>query len=116
MPFRISGDVTGLVPGATTAIALTLTNPNSVRIQVTRVTVSVSSESSPPGCLSAKNLVLHQASGISSSAPLSLPARASITLKKPPRTPRIEFRELRTNQDACVGTSFRLMYSGSAHS
>lgn len=116
MPFRISGDVSGLVPGATTAIALTLTNPNSVRIEVTRVTVSVSGESSPPGCSSAKNLVLYQATGISSSAPVSLPARGSVTLTKSPRAPRIGFRELRTNQDSCAGKSFRLTYTGSAHS
>ena len=116
MPFRISGDVSGLVPGATTAIALTLTNPNPVRIRVTRVTVAVSAESSPPGCSSAKNLVLLQATGIRPKAPVTVPAHGTVTLKAFPRAPKIGLRDLRTNQDACKGASFRLTYTGSAHS
>jgi hypothetical protein len=116
MPFRIAGDVGGLAPGVTTAIALTLTNPNSVRIQVTRVTVAVSADSSPSGCPSAENLVLHQATGIKPSAPVTLAAHGSVTLKTFPRAPRIEFRDLRTSQDRCAGRSFRLTYTGSAHS
>jgi hypothetical protein len=115
MSFRISGDVTGLAPGATSVIALTLTNPNSVRIRVTRVTVAVSGDSSPPGCSSAKNLVLHQATGIRSEAPVVIPARGSVKLTTFPRAPRIGFRNLEASQEACKGKSFRLTYSGSAH-
>ena len=116
MPFRISGNVPGLEPGATTAISLTLTNPNSVQIQVTRVTVAVSAESSPPGCSSAKNLVLHQATGIRTAAPVVIPARSSVTLTTFPRAPKIGVRDLQTSQDVCKGKSFRLTYTGSAHS
>ena len=115
MPFRISGDVRGLAPGATSVIALTLANPNSVRIRVTRVTVAVSADSSPPGCSSAKNLVLHQATGIGPAAPVVIPARGSVTLTTFPRAPRIGFRNLQTSQEACNGKAFRLTYTGSAH-
>jgi hypothetical protein len=97
-------------------IALTLMNPNSVRIRVTRVTVAVSPESSPPGCSSAKNLVLHQATGITSAAPVVIPARGTVALTTAPRAPRIGFRNLPTSQEACKGASFRLTYSGRAHS
>ena len=99
-----------------TVIALTLRNPNSVRIRVTRVTVVVSADSTPSGCSSATNLVLQQASGISPGSPVTIPARSSVTLNAFPRAPRIGFRDLRTNQDACRGKAFRLTYTGSAHS
>jgi len=115
MSFRISGDVRGLAPGATSVIALTLTNPNPVRIRVTRVTVVVSSDSSPSGCSSAKNLVLHQATGITPTAPVVIPASGSVILTTFPRAPRIGFRDLETSQEACKGKSFRLTYTGSAH-
>jgi hypothetical protein len=116
LPFQVSGDVSGLAPGASTVIALTLRNPNSVRIRVTRVTVAVSTDSTPSGCSSATNLVLHQATGISPASPVTIPARGSVTMNTFPRAPRIGFRDLRTSQDACRGTSFRLTYTGSAHS
>jgi len=115
MPFRISGDVRGLAPGATSVITLTLTNPNSVRIRVTRVTVDVSPESSPPGCSSAANLVLQQATGISAAAPVVVPAHGAVTLTTFPRAPRIGFRNLQTSQESCKGKSFRLTYTGKAH-
>ncbi len=116
MPFGISGSVSGLVPGATKVIALRLANPNSVPIHVTRVTVSVSADSSPPGCSSAANLVLYQATGITSAAPVAVPARGSVTVTTFPRAPKIGFRNLHSNQDACKKTTFRLIYTGSAHS
>ena len=115
MPFAISGSVSGLAPGATKVIVLGLTNPNSVPIHVTRVTVAVSAESSKPGCSSA-NLVLHQATGISSAAPVTVPAGGNVLVTTFPRAPKIAFRNLSSNQDACKRATFRLTYTGSAHS
>jgi hypothetical protein len=86
-----------------------------MRIRVTRVTVAVSAESSPPGCSSATNLVLEQATGISPAAPVVIPARGTVILTTFPRAPRIGFRNLGTSQEACKGKSFRLTYSGKAH-
>jgi hypothetical protein len=116
MPFEISGSVTGLAPGLTKVVPLELTNPNDVPIEVTRVTMAVSSESEPPGCSSATNFVLHQAIGITSEAPVTVPANASVTVGAAPQAPRITFLNLATNQDACKNASFTLTYTGSAHS
>lgn len=116
MPFGISGSVSGLVPGGTKVIVLRLANPNSVAIHVTRVTVAVSAESSKPGCSSAANLVLYQATGISSAAPVTVPARGNVSVMTFPRAPKIGFRSLRSIQGACKKATFLLTYTGSAHS
>jgi hypothetical protein len=116
MPFQISGSVGGLVPGMTKVIPLTLANPNAVPIHVTRVTVSVAGGSTPPGCSSAANLVLYQATGVTSGTPVTVPAGGRVTLTTFPRAPKIGFRNLRTNQDVCKRKSFQLVYTGSAHS
>ncbi len=116
MPFDISGSVRGLTPGATKVLMLRVSNPGSVPIEVTSVRVSVSAGSTPPGCSSTANLVLHQPVGITAAAPVAVPARGSVTLSRFPRAPRIALRDLRTNQEACKGTTFGLSYTGSAHS
>lgn len=116
VPFGISGSVSGLVPGGTRVIALRLANPNSVPIHVTRVRVAVSAESSKPGCSSAANLVLYQATGISTAAPMTVPAGGNVFVTTFPRAPKIGFRNLRSNQDACKRATFLLTYTGSAHS
>jgi hypothetical protein len=96
-------------------IALELENPNAVPIEVTRVRVAVSADSRPSGCPSAANLVLRQPTGVTTAAPVAVPAGGSVTLSAFPRAPEIGLRERETNQDACKGTTFRLTYTGSAH-
>jgi len=115
MPFALSGSVSGLVPGSARVIPVTITNPNSVSIRVTRVTVSVSADSSPPGCSSEANLVLYQPTGITKGAPVTVSADGKVTLRAYPRAPKIGVRQVRPSQDACKHASFRLMYTGSAH-
>jgi hypothetical protein len=115
MPFALSGSVSGLVPGSARVIPVTITNPNSVSIRVTRVTVSVSADSSPPGCSSEANLVLYQPTGITKGAPVTVPADGKVTLRAYPRAPKIGVRQVRPSQDACKHASFQLMYTGSAH-
>jgi hypothetical protein len=80
------------------------------------VTLTVSGESDPPGCASATNLVVDQATGITSETPLTVPANASVTVATAPQAPRITLLDLESNQDACKSTRFELTYSGSAHS
>jgi hypothetical protein len=116
MPFRVFGSVRGLVPGAAKVIALTLTNPSSIPIQVTSVRVSVSADGTPAGCSSDANLVLQQAVGITTGDPVAVPAHGSVMLDAYPRAPRIAVRGVRANQDSCKGTTFGLTYTGSAHS
>jgi hypothetical protein len=115
MPVEISGHVRGLVPGVTEAIPVTFRNPGAVRIRVTRLTVTVSPDSAPAGCPSAANPVLGQATGITPSAPVTVPARGSVTVGRYPRAPRIMFRNLAKSQNTCKGKTFHLTFSAQAH-
>jgi hypothetical protein len=115
-PFEISGDVTGLVPGVSQPIVLTLRNPNAAAIIVTSVAVEVGEDSTPPGCPSELNIALDQPSGISPASPVRVPGHGSVVLSTYPLAPRIGFVDRPWNQDGCKGKSFALSYSGSAHS
>jgi hypothetical protein len=115
MPVEISGRVSQVVPGVTKAIPVTFRNPSEAQIRVTSLTVKLSRDSVPPGCPSAANLVLGQATGITAAAPVTVPARGNATVAVYPRAPRITFRDLATSQDACKGKSFRLTFTGRAH-
>jgi hypothetical protein len=115
-PFTISGNAGGqLYPGAPPRqLALTLSNPNSVAIFVTALSVTVAT--SPPGCPAASNLQLMQSS-VSSATPVQVPARGSVTLPaQGVSAPAIQLLDLPVNQDACRATGFGLTYTGSAHS
>lgn len=114
--FTISGNVGGLEPGLILPVRLTLTNPNSTRIYVTRLTISMSAGSTPPGCSRDGNFEIIQ-SDASSSNPISVPAKGKVTLTSGPRAPQISFLNLPlVNQDVCKGKSFVLTFTGSAHS
>jgi hypothetical protein len=106
-------DLGGLYPGAPALpIPLTLSNQNPVPIFVTRL--AVSSAAGPPGCQGDENLALTGA-GVSSSAPLEVPAKSSVNLPAPGvAAPTIQLRNLPVDQDACQGASFPLSFSGSA--
>lgn len=113
--FTIAGDVSGLEPGLTLPIELTLTNPNGVQIYVTKLTVSPSDNSSRAGC-DRSNIEITQ-SNVSSTDPITVPAKGKVTLTSAPRAPQITFFNwVDVNQDACRNASFILTYSGSAHS
>ena len=112
--FTITGGVSGLEPGLTLPITLTLSNPNSVRIYVTRLLVSVSANSTRLGC-DKSNLEITQ-SDASSPDPITVPAKGKVTLTGAPLAPQITFLNLPVNQDVCRNASFALTFSGSAHS
>ena len=115
-PFTISGSVAGLVIGQTKSISLTLTNPNTVPIYVTALTVTISPNSTPAGCASAGNVQLTQPTGVSSGTPLTVPASDTISVPAA-QLPTIKLVNLPSvNQDVCKNKSFTLTYSGSAHS
>ena len=114
--FTITGSVSGLALGQTKPIKLTLTNPHSVSIFVTGLTVTPSADSTPPGCRSAGNLLITP-SNASSASSITVPAKSSVTLTSAPRAPQITFlNRSDVNQDVCKNKSFTLTYSGSAHS
>jgi len=115
--FSISGSAVELLyPGAPAkAIALKLTNPNSVAIFVTHAQVTVVSSSSA-GCSPATNVAVTQ-SDVSATNPVQVPAGASVTLPaQGVSAPTIRMLNLTTNQDACKNSTFSLSYNGSAHS
>ncbi len=113
--FTISGDVGGLEPGLTLPVGLTLTNPNNTTIYVTRLTISMSADSTPSGCSRDDNFVVTQ-SDVTSTSPIAVPAKGKVTLTSAPRAPQISFLNLPTPQDVCKGKSFVLTFTGSARS
>jgi hypothetical protein len=113
--FTISGGVSGLEPGLTLPVTLTLTNPNSTRIYVTHLAVSMSADSTPSGCSRDANFVITQSSATSTNS-IAVPAKGKVTLASAPLAPQISFLNLTTLQDVCKGKSFVLTFSGSAHS
>ena len=116
VPFRISGDVSGLAPGVPTDVPLTLANPNGQPIEVTRVRAEIAPNSDPPGCASASHVALEQPTGITSDAPAAVPAHGTVLLRTYPSAPRITLLATAANDTACRSTSFALAFTGSAHS
>lgn len=110
---RLSGIGT-LYPGAPAVpLPVTIDNPNPVPIHVTELRVAATAD--PPGCARAENLLLAPA-GVSSAAPLRIPAGGSATLPAPGASPpAIQLRDLPVNQDACRHARFPLAFSGEAH-
>jgi hypothetical protein len=112
---RTAGSGGELYPGGPPeTIPLTLYNPNDEPLYVTSLAVAVSK--SPAGCEGASNLRLTQSSA-SAEQPVILPANGSVTLPAQGATaPTVQLLELPSNQDSCKGVTFRLRYSGNAHS
>lgn len=110
-----SGPIGPLYPGAAPlTIPITLTNPNSAPIRVSRISVTITG--SPPGCDGATNLSLVQ-SNASSAAEVVVPAGGSVTLPaQGVAPPTIALIDLPLNQDACRNGEFSLQFSGSAGS
>ena len=116
--FVVRGDLTGvtLIPGASGALALTVSNPNDEPIFVTRLTVTVQPSSTRPGCDGPANLAVRQ-SNASEANPLVVPANGTVAVPSGGvSAPVLEMLNLPTNQDACKGATFTFSYGGSAHS
>jgi hypothetical protein len=115
-PFTIKGSVTGLVPGVTTPVPLTISNPNNTPIFVSQLTLSVSTNANSGTCLAASYTVTAWTAP-SSASELSVPANATNFAVPVADQPKIKLNNSTTaNQDNCKGKSFTLTYSGSAHS
>jgi hypothetical protein len=115
MPFTIeaAGELEDLFPGyPPQPVPLLITNPNSVPIEVTSITVAITAD--PPGC-PAENFALSPA-GVSPEAPLAVPANSSVSLPTVnAAAPAITMLNLPINQDACRGVRVPLAFSGEAH-
>jgi hypothetical protein len=115
IPFSVSGSVGGLAIGIWRPVVVTISNPNSVDIRVSALTVAVAADSTPSGCRSDSNIAVQQ-SDISPALTVTVPANGKVTLPaQGARTPQIQLKNLpNVNQDVCKNKSFALSYSGTA--
>lgn len=97
--FRISGGVTGLYPGATLPLVLTISNPQPFAIVVTSVTVGVGDASA--ACPSS-NLSVSQFSGT-----LTVPAQGSTAIA-------LSATLAHSAGNGCQGAVFPLQYAATA--
>jgi hypothetical protein len=95
--FRIAGDRSGLYPGLSTTLVLTVTNPQAFAIVVSSVTTTVHAAS---GSCPASDLSVGSFEG-----QLLVPARGSATTSVPVRL-------VADAPNACIGATFPLVYSG----
>ena len=116
-PFTIAGNASGsLSPGISRSLAITLSNPNNVAIEVTALAATVTAGSSKAGCDGPANLALTQ-SNVSATNALTIAANSQVALPSGAvSAPVVLMRDLPSNQDACKNASFTFTYSGSAHS
>jgi hypothetical protein len=116
-PFTVTGNAAGpLAPGLSQPLVITVSNPNSVAIEVTALTATVATGSSKAGCDGPTNLLLTQ-SNVSAANVLAIPANGHVALPTGAVTaPTVLMRDLPSNQDACKTAAFTFTYSGSAHS
>jgi hypothetical protein len=95
--FKITGKLTGLYPGLTKALALTVTNPQSFAIVVTSIVTKVQNASAT---CTAPNLAVSAFSG-QLSVPALGSAKTSVLAKLAQGAP-----------NPCIGATFPLVYSG----
>jgi large repetitive protein len=121
--FTIGGGPSGqLFPGAAASpINLQFSNPNSVGMSVTSLSMSVQSVSSAPNATPAHpctvaDFALTQFSG---SYPFTIPPGSSSLTSlgfSPAQMPKVRMLESGGNQDGCKNATISLSYSGSAQS
>jgi hypothetical protein len=110
----LAGSLDELMPGAPAQpLPVRIANPNPAPIEVTSLTVAVTPE--PSTCPAAPNFEVIPSS-LSPEAPLTVPARGSVSLPTATATaPAVAMRELPINQNACQGATVHLDFSGEAH-
>ena len=96
--FTISGSVSGLYPGASLPLVLTITDPKTYAINVSSISTTVTSQKS--SC-SPVNVAVSSFAGS-----LAVPARSSVHTT-------VIAEMLQAAPDACQGVMFKLVYSGS---
>jgi uncharacterized membrane protein len=105
-----------LSPGVTQPLNLRISNPNSQPLSVTNITVAVQQPLNS-ACAAANFAVIQIPSGY----PLTVPAYATASLLDlvgftAAQLPRLQMKDLSTNQDACKGATVSLSYTGAGNS
>ena len=118
--FTIGGNAPNLFyPGTSEPLDLAITNPFKFAIKVLRVSVTVdpvpAKNGAPdPSCPAATNMLVTRPLA----ATLAVPARSTKSLSDlgvpQAQWPVLTMPDLPTNQDACEGATFTLLYSGTA--
>jgi hypothetical protein len=119
-PFTISGSVSGLAPGVSVPLNLTLSNPNKKALAVTGLGVTIQGVTRTSDA-TAHNLPCgptdYAVTQYGGPYPLTVPAKGSASLSglgvPSSAWPRVTMLDRPTNQDGCKGASLTLAYSGS---
>lgn len=119
-PFAIAGSVTGLSPGVSAPLNLSLTNQNKKQISITNLTVTIESVTRTAAAVAAGRpcgLADYAVQQYSGPYPLAVDGLATATLADlgvaPAAQPRIRMLDTTTNQDGCKGATLALRYTGS---
>lgn len=105
--FYISGQVTGLMPGAPSTLPLTIENPNPWPIQVLTLDTGVSAPAGSPCPASTLTVGTYT---YTNGAKISAPARGTVVVDVP-----VELADSTTqDQTGCRGSSFPLTFTGTA--
>jgi len=114
----ISGNPDGLIypGGPAQPLAVKLTNTTARPITLTRLTVTLASSTLPRGCPTTDFHITP--SNISGAQSTTVPAFSSVTLPDSVNAPEviaqtIRMSDSRTDQRACEGTTFSLLYTSS---
>jgi hypothetical protein len=112
----VSGNATGLLypAGPAQPIGVTFTNPNSVAVTITSLTITLVPGSFPLGCSSGDFQV--NPSNVSASHPITVPAGGSVTLPDSVNAPgvtapTIQMNDSGSDQYLCKGATFSFTYS-----
>ena len=118
--FTISGSLSGLAPGLSRPLNLTVTNPNNKALSVTNLTVTIQNVTRTSTAV-ANNLPCgttdYAVTQYSGPYPLTIPANGSASLSDlgvpSSAWPKVTLIDRPVNQDGCKGATLALAYSGS---
>jgi hypothetical protein len=106
-PFRMSGSVSNVLPGAPTQLPVVLRNPNKQPLRLETLQVAVADAST---ACTADNLSVASYSSAAPNAPTYvIPGNGQLTVQL-----ALQFLDGSGNQDACKGKTFPLAFTGSA--
>jgi hypothetical protein len=113
--FTIGGNAAHpFYPGTSQALDLTIANPFKFAIKVLNVSITVDSSSTKSGCSGTVNLLVTQP--LRATFPVPAGSTKSLSDLGVPHDdwPVLTMPDLPTNQDACEGATFELIYLGRA--
>lgn len=118
-PFTISGSVTGLAPGLSQPLNLTLSNPNKKALSVSNLGVTITQVTRAAGVTMPCGTGDYAVTQYAGPYPVTVPANGSISLSQltvPSSVwPKVTMLNRPVNQDGCKGARLTLTYSGSGY-